>query len=227
MSQTLELFPEEAELSLPLQQINLLQEGGADYQSAFISANEEKVLMEAIDRQNWSNELRRRVQHYGFRYDYKERIASEDQRIGEMPEWVVFLCDRLVERGVFPTRPDQLIVNEYEPGQGIAPHTDRDCFGPVVASVSIGSDCMMDIYHTPRLKTDSFQITLKRRSLLVLRGLARERWQHGIRSNKSDFQDNLKIPRKRRLSLTFRTMNHSSSGSNLSGHSNKQSGIQI
>ncbi len=225
MSQTLELFPEEAALSLPPQQLNLLQAGGADYQSAFISPDEESILIDAIDHQHWSNELRRRVQHYGFRYDYKERIASEEQRIGDMPEWVVFLCERLVTQGVFPTRPDQLIVNEYKPGQGIAPHTDRNCFGPVVASVSIGSDCMMDIYRTPGSRADSFRITLKRRSLLILRGLARERWQHGIRPNKSDFQNNQKIPRKRRLSLTFRTMNHSNSGSNLSGHPSKQLGI--
>ena len=34
---------------------------------------------------------------------------------------------------------EQAIVNEYEPGQGIAPHVDRDCFGPVVATVSLGS----------------------------------------------------------------------------------------
>lgn len=212
MSETFALFPEEAELSLTDSQLELLRSGGANYQSAFVSLDEERILIDAIDRQRWSNELRRRVQHYGFRYDYKERIASEDQRIGEMPEWVVFLCDRLVERGVFPTRPDQLIVNEYEPGQGIAPHTDRDCFGPVVASVSIGSDCLMDIYRTPRSRGDAFQITLKRRSLLVLSGLARERWQHGIRPNKSDFQNNQKIPRKRRLSLTFRTMNQDTSG---------------
>ena len=39
---------------------------------------------------------------------------------------------------------EQAIVNEYEPGQGIAPHIDRDCFGPVVATVSLGSAVNMD-----------------------------------------------------------------------------------
>lgn len=210
MSHTLELFPEaQAALSLPPGQLDSLREGGADYQSDFVGIEEEKALIAAIDRQRWSNDLRRRVQHYGYRYDYKERKATGDDKIGELPEWVSFLCDRLIEQDVFTTHPDQLIVNEYEPGQGIAPHTDRDCFGPIVASVSLCSDCIMDIYRTPKSIKDVFQIVLERCSLLVLRGVARERWLHGIRPNKADYQDEHKVPRERRLSLTFRTMNHS------------------
>ena len=210
MSHTLDLFPEaEVALTLPPAQMSTLREGGADYRSAFISTGEEKALIDTIDRQCWSNDLRRRVQHYGYRYDYKERKSTGEDRIGDLPDWVSFLCDRLVERQIFETRPQQLIVNEYEPGQGIAPHSDRDSFGPVVASISLGSDCMMDIFRTPKVKADSFQIVLERCSLLVLRGVARERWLHGIRPNKADYQGGHKIPRERRLSLTFRTMNHS------------------
>lgn len=206
MTQTLDLFAEDVALSVPSGQVDTLRAGGADYQSGFISSAEEKVLIDAIDRQYWSKELRRRVQHYGYRYNYKERKATGDDKIGELPDWVTFLCDRLVERRIFETRPHQLIVNEYEPGQGIAPHADRDCFGPVVASVSAGSDCIMDIYRTPNAKEDAFRIVLERCSLLVLRGAAREHWLHGIRHNKADTQDGRRIPRGRRLSLTFRTM---------------------
>jgi len=209
MSQTLELFPEEAVLSVPTGQMDALRAGGADYQSGFISAQEEKALIDAIDQQYWDNDLRRRVQHYGYRYDYKERKATGEGRIGELPDWVSFLCDRLMERRIFEMRPQQLIVNEYEAGQGIAPHSDRDCFGPIVASISTGSDCVMDIYRTPKVKEDAFQIVLERCSLLVLRGVARNRWLHGIRPNKADLQNGQRIPRERRLSLTFRTMTHS------------------
>jgi len=196
-------------LSVPPGQVDALRTGRADYQSGFISAQEEKALIDAIDRQYWDNDLRRRVQHYGYRYDYKERKAISEGRIGELPDWVSFLCDRLVERRIFETRPQQLIVNEYETGQGIAPHSDRDCFGPIVASVSMASDCMMDIYRMPKMKKDAFQIVLERCSLLVLRGAARNRWLHGIRPNKADLQNGHRIPRGRRLSLTFRTMTRS------------------
>ena len=209
MSQALDLFAEGSALFVPSGQLDTLRAGGADYKPGFVSAEEEEALIDSIDRQPWNEDLSRRVQHYGYRYDYKERKAIGDDKIGDLPDWVSFLCDRLVERQIFDARPQQLIVNEYEPGQGIAPHSDKDCFGPVVASVSLGGECMMDIYRTPKMKEYAFQIVLERCSLLVLRGVARERWLHGIRPNKADYQEGHKIPRERRLSLTFRTMNHS------------------
>ena len=37
-----------------------------------------------------------------------------------------------------------MIVNEYEPGQGISPHIDNvKLFDAVVVSVSLGSECVM------------------------------------------------------------------------------------
>ena len=39
---------------------------------------------------------------------------------------------------------DQLIVNEYQPGQGISPHIDNQTlFGDVVVSVSLSSNTIM------------------------------------------------------------------------------------
>ena len=208
MPQQLEfqLSPKESTLTLPSDQLELLHKGEADYRANFITKEEEVTLIEAINKQNWDHSLRRRVQHYGYRYDYKERKATADKKIGELPNWVSFLCERLLTQNIFETHPQQLIINEYEPGQGIAPHTDRDCFGPVVASVSISSDCMMDIYRTPKVKADSFQIVLEHCSLLVLSGKSRYHWLHGIRPSKTDLQNGRRILRRRRLSLTFRTM---------------------
>jgi alkylated DNA repair dioxygenase AlkB len=99
-------------------------------------------------------------------------------------------------------QPDQVIVNEYEPGQGIARHTDcKPCFGPTVAMVSLASDIEMDftgpVGQTERLK-------LERCSLLVLSGQAREEWGHEIAKRRSDPQ--FGIQRRRRVSLTFRSV---------------------
>ncbi|MCY4356737.1 MAG: alpha-ketoglutarate-dependent dioxygenase AlkB [Gammaproteobacteria bacterium] len=201
-----QLPPEESALSVPSDQLELLRQGEADYRTNFITEEEEGNLIEAINQQNWDSSLQRRVQHYGYRYDYKMRKTTTDEKIGELPDWVSFLCDRLVAHNIFEVHPQQLIVNEYEPGQGIAPHADRGCFGPVVASISIGSNCMMDIYCKPMLRTESFQIVLERCSLLVLSGQSRYHWLHGIHPGKTDLQNGRKIPRSRRLSLTFRTM---------------------
>ena len=48
---------------------------GLIYISNYISPATAKSLLEIIDQQPWLNELKRRVQHYGYRYDYKKRAA--------------------------------------------------------------------------------------------------------------------------------------------------------
>ena len=54
-----------------------------------------------------------------------------------MPYWVDEVAARLyTETKLFDRVPDQAIVNEYRPGQGIALHADRQCFGDTVATLS-------------------------------------------------------------------------------------------
>lgn len=44
---------------------------GLIYVPDFVSVAEQVKLLSAIDEREWSQELKRRVQHYGYRYDYK------------------------------------------------------------------------------------------------------------------------------------------------------------
>lgn len=193
-------------LIVPTQQSSLLHSGGGDYLPDFISPSEEAALLRAVDAAPWRTDLQRRVQHYGYRYDYAERGIVAGDRLGALPQWAGEICDRLQRQHLFPAPPEQLIVNEYEPGQGIAPHTDRDCFGPVVASLSLGSDCMMRILPHREDARGAFDLVLRRRSLVVFRDESREVWRHGIAPRKSDRQAGRRIPRQRRVSLTFRTV---------------------
>jgi alkylated DNA repair dioxygenase AlkB len=48
-------------------------------------------------------------------------------------------------------------------------------------------------------------LLLEPRSLLVLSDEARYDWQHGIARRKNDIWQGIRIPRERRLSITFRT----------------------
>ena len=41
---------------------------------------------------------------------------------------------------MFPQRPNQLIVNEYMPGQGIHAHIDRDLFEDGIVATSLLSN---------------------------------------------------------------------------------------
>ena len=153
---------------------------------------------------HWRHDLSRRVQHYGWRYDYKARAITPDMKIGALPEWLARLARKLYEEtGLFERVPDQVIVNEYLPGQGIAMHTDHPGFGPTVCTISLLDDWEMDFSRDGKQK---FPALLKRGSCVLLTGDARSIWKHGIAPRKTEMLACGKRNRKRRLSLTFRTV---------------------
>lgn len=176
---------------------------GLHYISEYISQQEEVELIHAIDVQPWITEMKRLVQHYGWRYDYKARNVTPESRLGRLPEWLMPYCDQLRADGFFHQLPDQVIVNEYQPGQGIAPHIDCvPCFTDTIASLSLDSSCIMEFTNVETQQKIS--ILLEPRSLVVLTGDARYRWQHAIPHRKTDRHHGDIFPRGRRLSLTFR-----------------------
>lgn len=179
--------------------------GGLNYFSSYISESEEVVLLAAIDSEYWLDDLKRRVQHYGFRYDYKSRKVDSTMYLGSLPSWACSIAERLVANGHMTVQPNQLIVNEYLPGQGISAHVDCiPCFGPTLSSLSLNSSCLMDL--TSLKGTDKVSILLNPRSLLVLGGSARYQWKHAIAARKSDRVDGSILQRGRRVSLTFRNV---------------------
>ena len=125
--------------------------------------------------------------------------------MGPLPEWLSEIAEDLERAGHFASRPEQVIINEYLPGQGIAAHIDcAPCFGPEIASISLLSGCLMRFTSA---KTDRvFDQYLAPRSLALMQGAARYEWAHGIAARKSDVVGGQKLLRSRRISLTFRTM---------------------
>lgn len=171
----------------------------------YISAEEERELVSQFDGGIWSNELSRRVQHYGYRYDYRKRLVDGSMRLGPLPSWLQRLALRLFEDGIFEQVPDQVIVNEYLPGQGIAAHVDCEpCFGPVIASLSLGAPVPM-VFRNRRTR-EVVEVDLPPGSLLVFSGEGRYQWTHAILARKADIVEGRSRERLRRVSLTFRTM---------------------
>src|SRR5436190_1351050 len=155
---------------------------GLLYVPDYIDEATELQLLAAIDAEPWLTALQRRVQHYGYPYDYKARTIDLSMYLGPLPSWAAPLCDRLKADGHMDN-PEQLIVNEYEPGQGISAHVDvPTCFGPVVCAISLGSSCVIRMSSTDG--TQQEPVMLERRSLLVLRDEARFHWRHEIATNK-------------------------------------------
>ncbi len=174
---------------------------GLLFMKHFVTADEQIEILNEIDQRQWITDLKRRVQHYGYRYDYRARRVDRSMFVGELPEFAHELAIRLHEKLLVPKIPDQVIINEYLPGQGISAHVDCEpCFENHIVTVSLGWAYEMDLIATKVDKTVS--ITLPVGSVLVFTGDARNLWKHQIRARKSDNG----VPRKRRVSLTFRNV---------------------
>lgn len=169
----------------------------------YLPKTDEALLLATINIQSWGGDLSRRVQHYGYVYDYKARTVDESMYLGPLPDWLQPLANELYDDGLMPSPPNQAIINEYEPGQGIADHIDcMPCFGGVVASISLGGGVMMQFKRNDQCE----ELYLQPRSLLVMEDECRYQWTHGIPKRKTDVLNNHRILRQRRISITFRTV---------------------
>jgi alkylated DNA repair dioxygenase AlkB len=126
---------------------------GLEYHKNFISKIEQNELLQIIDNQIWLEDLKRGVQHYGYKYDYKRRSIDKSMLLGEIPEWCKKIGQKIMDKGIIDFMPDQVIVNEYLPGQGIANHIDCEpCFNDTVVSLSLASSCIMQFTNKNNLQ---------------------------------------------------------------------------
>lgn len=176
---------------------------GLLYASEFLSTAEEVELVASIDQAEWRSDLKRRVQHYGWRYDYKARQIDASMRLGPLPPWARKLAERLAAQGLLPHIADQVIVNEYRGNQGISKHVDcAPCFADGIAMISLLESWEM-IFKEERGKRRVPQL-LERRSVAVLTGDARYQWSHEIPKRLIEPSGSR---RGRRVSVTFRKIN--------------------
>jgi alkylated DNA repair dioxygenase AlkB len=176
---------------------------GLLYIPHYISPAHHDFLIQTIDSQEWRGDLARRTQHYGYVYDYRAKSVDPSSRLGDLPPWLHRIATQLAADGLMPQAPDQAIINEYLPGQGIASHIDCvPCFDEVVISLALAATVVMDLKH----KQQHVPILIEPRSLLVLRGEARYQWTHGIAKRRQDSLNGTIIPRERRVSVTFRNV---------------------
>ena len=176
---------------------------GLCYVKDYLSHNQQASLIHQIDKSLWLTDLKRRVQHYGYKYDYRRRTIDDSLYLGSLPDWLEALAQQIHHSGYMPAQADQVIINEYLPGQGISPHIDCEpCFGDVIVSLSLGSSCIMDFTKD----REHVSVMLEPGSLLVITGEARYDWKHGIAARREDVMNGVRHPRGRRLSVTLRTV---------------------
>jgi alkylated DNA repair dioxygenase AlkB len=178
---------------------------GLIYVPEFLSETQERQIVAAIDDGPWRNDLKRRVQHFGWRYDYRAREIDMSMRLGPLPEWAMLLAKRLRSEGYLPHLADQVIVNEYVGKQGISRHTDcTPCFDDGIAMLSLLESWEMIFRDDRRGSAIKVHKLLEQRSVTIMAGEVRYRWTHEIPSRLTEPGG---LQRGRRISVTFRKVN--------------------
>nr|XP_036876263.1 alkylated DNA repair protein alkB homolog 8 isoform X1 [Manis javanica] len=125
-----------------------------------VSSDDEKMLLESI---NWSEDT-----------DYQNGL----------PDIWDSILEKWLNEGFIKHKPDQLTINQYEPGHGIPAHIDtHSAFEDEIISLSLGSEIVMDFKHPDGV---TVPVMLPRRSLMVMTGESRYLWTHGITPRKFD-----------------------------------------
>ncbi|HYP08252.1 MAG TPA: alpha-ketoglutarate-dependent dioxygenase AlkB [Bryobacteraceae bacterium] len=135
---------------------------------------------------------RRRIAHFGWHYSFESFRVTEADPIPE-----AFLPVRARAAALAAVAPDEFaeaLVTEYQPGAGIGWHRDAPPFG-IVAGISMAGACRMRFQRGKGAEREVTAIELPPRSVYLLTGEARSRWEHTIPATKA-----------LRYSLTFRTM---------------------
>ena len=192
----------------------------------FITTDEEQCILTFLNDPSlctWRTDLSRRTMHFGGTYCLMPSESEMDTQgtpqvlqAPSMPEELNWLIQRMVDAKVYRDnqRPQFCIVNEYKENLGISAHTENFQFEEPVVGLSLLSACPIRFHELTKPYDGSVRsgkagkaektgrredILMPGRSLLVMRGESRWKWQHEIlRSAKG------RSPMWKRVSLTFR-----------------------
>jgi len=171
---------------------------GFQYREEVITPDEEHRLLSDIRSLNLKPfdfhgyEAKRRVTSFGWRYDFGHYELRETEPI---PKFLMRLREEAAEFAhLSPDLFAHALVTEYTPGTPIGWHRDRPVFGDVVG-VSLLSSCTFRFRRKVSGKWERHNLSLAPRSMYVLRGPARNDWEHSIPEVET-----------LRYSITFRTL---------------------
>jgi alkylated DNA repair protein alkB family protein 8 len=139
----------------------------------------------------WDTTFQRRRIQYGYEYNYLTGKIRPTYPID------FYLVPAIIYSYIYP---EQIIVNEYLPGQGIGPHIDSFVFGDTICSLSLGSDTIYRMI-APNGVVNT-EVSIPRRSLVIMTGASRTHWRHCIPNRTYDYER----PRGLRYSITYRTL---------------------
>ncbi|XP_030543326.1 uncharacterized protein P8A3.02c [Rhodamnia argentea] len=199
----------------------------------FLSPEQQHSLLSAVEEEGWFIEAsHNQAMRFGSLPAWATGLSNsirEAVLLGDLvPGFELSNADAYEDSSLFPILPfellgreplfDQLIVNLYQPGEGICAHVDLMRFGDGIAIVSLESPCIMHFTQVEDMRIGSkgengrqpmskVPVYLAPGSLVIMSGDARYRWKHEI-NRKPGFQvwQGQELDQKRRISITLRKL---------------------
>lgn len=157
---------------------------GFSYTLDFITVEEETSLLKVIEAINLHTflfkgyEAQRKVASFGYDYSFEKRQLSRGKEIPDEFDW---LTERVAKYLSLPRESiAELLVTQYPVGSVINWHRDAPPFD-VIIGISLNTDCTFKLRPHEKAKQNrkaTVSLPVQRRSLYVMRGEARDGWEH-------------------------------------------------
>ncbi|XP_057337229.1 alpha-ketoglutarate-dependent dioxygenase alkB homolog 7, mitochondrial [Microplitis mediator] len=166
----------------------------------FISPEEEDSLFQEVEP--YMKRLRYEYSHWddaihGYRETERAKWSKENTKI----------IDRVRAMAFPPGMPELGLVHVLDlAAEGkIKPHVDSVRFcGDVIAGISLLSDCVMRLTQVGNEKECRHDFFLPRRSLYIMSGAARHKYNHEVLGPEESIFNNEKVIKTRRISIICR-----------------------
>ncbi len=178
---------------------NVLLPEGLIYYDNFISELEAKKLLDFFENLEFENVVihgqaaKRTVKHFGYHYNFQKVSVEPGEAFPPELEGLAKKCADIA--GVDETEIVQSLISRYPTNSTIGWHTDKLLFGSRVFGISLLSTCLIRFQKKVGDIRYVYEKELLPRSLYILSGEARYKWQHSIPPTKG-----------LRYSITFRTL---------------------
>ncbi len=175
----------------------------------FLSVSEERDLLAFINTVEFRTfqmhgvTAKRRIKQFGWHYAFESYQLTPTDPIPA--EFASIGARSAALAGIDAGEWGEVLVTEYAAGSGIGWHRDAPAFG-IVAGISIVGSCRMRFQTGAGASRVTSAIELPPRSIYLLTGEARVKWQHMIPPT-----------RELRYSITFRTVQKARHGSARTG----------
>ena len=178
----------------------------------FISTDEEKYLINELDKCNWKmSQSGRRKQDFGPQVNFKRKKVKVGSFSG-FPSYCKFLLDRMKKLdSLLQFHAVELCNLEYmaERGSSIDPHIDDTwLWGEQLITINLLSNTILTL-NSPKGKSNDgitnksscseVQILMPARSLVIIEDDARYLWMHGIKREHVG---------EKRIAMTFRNLSN-------------------